>query len=312
MKGTAELQVRIAITRAYRYLFYPSPDAPKAHAFLRRENVPPQAQGETDQDQTNVIVRVLHTYKKVQAADDPPLAGAYVKSRAWDRNQMEMTTEDLRRAFARKVNLPLLLDPSQLRRTIDSGVKASAWVYYDSRAQVAYDRDTPPPAVEIAEQTWLYEPEEASRLGLRIYGKEPPPTAMPAGDGASAGGSVDDEPPDDAWPGPGVPARPTRVEGHGVPAQAFQQVFDRLEEHGATGIRRLTLSVYGGGRGEAEALAALARRSSASGCDWPSSSTRRRASSSPWTSTAAGIATSASSRSATASPARRRTACWST
>lgn len=250
MKGEAELQVRIAITRAYRYLFYPTPDAPKAQAFLRRENVPPQAQGETDQDQTNVIVRVLHAYKKVQAADDAPLAGAYVKSRAWDRQQTDMTTEDLRRAFARKINLPLLLDAGQLRRTIDSGVKAGAWVYYDSRAEVAYDRETPPAAWEIGEHTRLYEPEEAARLGLLT----PPHTGGRGGPPPSptGGGEPPIEPPDS-----GGPPRPPTVEGEGLPAQAFQQVFDRLEELEAAAIRRLTLSVYGMTRGDAEALAAL-------------------------------------------------------
>ncbi len=257
MKGAAELQVRIAITRAYRYLFYPSPDAPKAHAFLRRENVPPQAQGETDQDQTNVIVRVLHTYKKVQAADDSPLAGAYVKSRAWDRTQTEMTTEDLRRAFARKINLPLLLDPGQLRETIKSGVKTGTWVYYDSRSELAYDKDSPLANWEIGEQTHLYEPEEAARLGLRIHGKWQLPVPDFTGGTGGQPKRDDDEPPDDPWPGLGVTDRPARVEGHGVPAQAFQQVFDRLEEHGAAGIRRLTLSVNGGSRADADALVAL-------------------------------------------------------
>ncbi len=132
MRQTAELNVRIAITKSYRYLFCPTSDAPKEHAFLRRETVPPQAQGDTNLDQTNVVVRVLHNLQKVRTTDDNHLPAAYLKTKAWDKNQVEMSTEDLRRAFARKVSLPLLLDVNQLQRTLENGVKTRQWVYYDT------------------------------------------------------------------------------------------------------------------------------------------------------------------------------------
>jgi len=122
MKQSAELNVRVAITKAYRYLFYPSGDGSKQYAFLKRETVPPQGQGDTNIDQTNVVVKVLHALQKVRLSDDSPLSGAYVKSKAWDRNQVQMSIEDLRRAFARKVSLPLLLDINQLQRSVENGV----------------------------------------------------------------------------------------------------------------------------------------------------------------------------------------------
>src|SRR5690606_37948258 len=64
MRQVAELNVRVAITKTYRYLFYPSADGPKDAAFLRRETVPPQGQGDTNPDQVNVIVRLLHNLEK--------------------------------------------------------------------------------------------------------------------------------------------------------------------------------------------------------------------------------------------------------
>ncbi|NLE57739.1 MAG: ATP-binding protein, partial [Planctomycetes bacterium] len=46
MADAAELDVRVAITKAYRYLFYPSADAPKKFNNLARELLPPQEQGD--------------------------------------------------------------------------------------------------------------------------------------------------------------------------------------------------------------------------------------------------------------------------
>lgn len=256
MKQTAELNVRIAITKTYRYLFYPTSDAPKNHAFLRRETVPPQGQGDTNIDQTNVVVRVLHNLQKVRTSDDNPLPAAYLKAKSWDRNQVEMTTEDLRRAFARKVSLPLLLDVNQLQRTLENGVKTRQWVYYDTSEDWAYDEDSPPTFWEIGDHTRLYAPAEAERLNLRIKGKWQPPQP-PVGDGGGTiVGDVDDGPPDDLLDTILGDGRPQRVEGSGPPAQAFQQVWDRCEEHNATALRRLQLSFYGSSRSHADSLVA--------------------------------------------------------
>jgi hypothetical protein len=253
MKQDTELQVRIAITRAYRYLFYPSADAPKSHAFLQRETVPPQAQGDTNIDQTNVLVRILHALNKVHTADDNPLSAKYLKARAWDRQQSEMSTEDLRRAFARKVALPILLDVTQMRKTIENGIKTGEWLYYDTRDEWAYDADSPPTAWEISEQTRLFLPEEAARRNLRIKGKWKSPETT----GSAVAPPVDDEPPEDALIDVIGVGRPAIIEGHGPVSQAFQQVRDSCAEHGAAAVRRLTLSFNGMGRNTAEALAAV-------------------------------------------------------
>lgn len=254
MRQTAELSVRIAITKTYRYLFYPTSDAPKSHAFLRRETVPPQGQGDTNLDQTNVVVRVLHNLQKVRTSDDNPLPAAYLKSKAWDKNQLEMSTEDLRRAFARKVGLPLLLDVNQLKRTIENGVKTRQWVYYNAREDWAYDHDSPPTSWEIDDAIRLYEPAEAERLKLRLKGKSQPPT--PSGDGATPIAGVDD-PPAEWWDTILGGGRPDRIEGSGLPAQAFQQIWDQCAEHDVTALRRLQLGFYGSGKSQADSLAAV-------------------------------------------------------
>lgn len=257
MKQSAELNVRIAITKAYRYLFYPTGDAPKAHAFLRRETVPPQGQGDTNVDQTNVVVRVLHNLQKVRTADDNPLPAAYLKTKAWDKNQVEMSAEELRRAFARKVSLPLLLDVNQLQRTLENGVKTRQWVYYDTRDDWAYDHESPPTFWEISDHTRLYAPAEAERLNLRIKGKWQPIQPPPGNGGSPVAPDDIDEPPDDVLVGILGGGRPTQIEGSGPPAQAFQQIWDRSEEHNVAAVRRLRLSFYGSSKSHADSLAAV-------------------------------------------------------
>jgi hypothetical protein len=256
MKQTAELNVRVAITKAYRYLFYPTGDAPKDQAFLQRETVPPQGQGDTNIDQTNVVVRVLHNLQKVRTSDDNPLPAAYLKTKAWDRNQVEMSSEELRRAFARKVSLPLLLDVNQLQRTIENGVKTRQWVYYDTRDEWAYDHESPPTFWEISDHTRLYIPAEAERLNLRIKGKWQPPTTA-TGDEPDTGMPDVDEPPAEWLDDILGDGRPDKIEGSGPPAQAFQQIWDRSEEHSVVALRRLQLSFYGSSKSHADSLAAM-------------------------------------------------------
>jgi hypothetical protein len=254
MGEAAELEVRVAITRAYRFLFYPTGDARKSDAYLRREIVPPEDQGDTDVDQTNVVVRVLHNLQKVRTTDDSPLPAQYLYAKAWDRGQTDMSTEDLRRAFARKIGLPFLLDVSQLQRSIENGVKTRVWLYYDAREQFAYDHESPPAFWQIGEQTRLYTPAEAVRLNLRIKGKWQPPMPDEGGQGP---GEEEEEPPDDVLIDVIGGARPNRARGTGVPAQAFQQMRDQYADHGAVAIRRLLIRFQGIEKGRANDLAAV-------------------------------------------------------
>jgi len=201
--------------------------------------MPPQDQGDTDQDQTNVVVRVLRSMQKALAADDPPRSGQYLKAKAWDRNQVEMTTEDLRRAFARKIGLPLLLDVNQLRRSIENGVKTRTWVYYSATEDFAYDHESPPAMWQISDDAHIFLPEEAARLGLRIKGKWTPIVDG----GASA--KEEEEPSDEDLNHLLGAGKPQRLQGHGVPGQAFQQFLDKAQEHEAIAVRRLEIGFQG-------------------------------------------------------------------
>jgi hypothetical protein len=117
MAKSIELDVRVAITKTYRWLYYPSAEA-QQHANLAREQLPPQDQGDVNQDQSAVVLRVLKQLEKVLTNDSSTLPAQYVKSRAWNIGQEEISTEDMRKAFTRKMNMRMLLDINQLESCV--------------------------------------------------------------------------------------------------------------------------------------------------------------------------------------------------
>jgi hypothetical protein len=256
---SAELDVRVAITKAYRYLIYPSQDAPK-DVLLTCETLPAQDQGEMDRDQVNVLLKILRQLHKLQTADDEVLSAMYVKSRAWEPGQTSMSTEDLRKAFARKISLRILLDNGQLKKTIQNGVKTDAWVYYDAQEEFGYDSDSPPPAWRIADDALLYTPDEAARLEVRIKGKWEPPISgpnPPPGEGPQTC-PVCNKPVRACTCGITQPTgKPTHFSGSGAVNQAFQQILDQCQEHGYTHLSRLVLVASGAGKQIADELHAI-------------------------------------------------------
>jgi hypothetical protein len=254
MGEAAELDVRVAITRAYRHLYFPRADAPKRDANLAHEMLPAQDQGEVDRDQSAVVLRALKQQQKTLTGDSPTLAAAYVKSKAWDHNAVALTTEDMRHAFARRLGLPILLDINQLKKTLSNGIQNDVWIYYDAEEGMGYDADSPPPAIQIKEEAHLYTPEEATRIDLPIKGK--------------AGKKEPDE--EELCPFCGNPvsqctcgteidftetAKP--LHGEGVPQQAFQQLLDRCHDQGVTTLSTLRIRLSGDGESGAKNLRTL-------------------------------------------------------
>ena len=259
MGEAAELDVRVAITKAYKYLYYPSADAPQRHSNLARETLPAQDQGEVNQDQSNVVLRVLKQLQKVLTADDPTLPAAFVKAKAWDAGQVTISTEDLRRAFARRMGLRILLDLNQLKKTIRNGISQGIWVYYDTEEQIGYGSVSPAPLVQISEDALLYTPEEAKRLGLPIKGEGEP------GPGPEATCPICHRPISQCICGqvcpvcgqdPCVCEKRVRLHAEGAPAQAFQGILDQCYDQGVTSLRCLFVRIEGEGReGATEARA---------------------------------------------------------
>ncbi len=245
MQEAAELEVRVAITRAYRHLFHPSADAPQGANGLAHEVLQAQDQGDVKQDQTAVVLRVLRTLSKVLTAEDPALPPQYVRSKAWPHGAEHVTTEDLRREFARRLGLRMLLDLNQLKKTIRTGVEQGVWIYFDTAEQLGYGKVSPAPHVQVSEDALLYLPEAAARQGIRSKGeeREEEPEVCPICGQADC---ICGTPGEDTGETPGTETR-RRLQFalSGPPSQVFQSIADRFHDAKAGALGRLVIAIEG-------------------------------------------------------------------
>uniref|UniRef100_A0A7C1FSU8 DUF499 domain-containing protein n=1 Tax=Thermomicrobium roseum TaxID=500 RepID=A0A7C1FSU8_THERO len=173
-----ELQLRVAIMRAYRFLYYPQGDAAINSLPLQREMLPVREQGTVVRNQTTVVEQRLRDLEKLRRAEEGKglPAPALVRQRAFG-NREYLSTLELRRAFAQYTGLPILADAANaLREIVRLGIRARVWVYYDAAADEAYDADSGrEPSIRLADDTFVYVPEAATRAGLRLVRPVPPP-----------------------------------------------------------------------------------------------------------------------------------------
>lgn len=250
MSEAAELDLRVSVTKAYRHLYYPSADAPRKSSNLAHHLLQPGDQGEVEADQATVVLKVLKSLDKVLTADDNPLNPQYLKAKAWPPNTPSMTTEDLKRAFAQRLGLRMLLDINQLKRSIKDGVSKGIWVYYHTDEGVGYGTPSPTFSVEIGENATLYTPEEALRVGIKIKGAEPVAETCPVCQKSPCVCGDDDD--DDS----GVKLV-AKVHFEGTPAQAFQAIADQCHDHNIVALKRLFIRVEGPGKNAANAARSL-------------------------------------------------------
>lgn len=238
MDDAARLDVRVAITRAYKHLFYPSAEAPAKNAGLAYYEMTPQDQGKADADPSTVLLETLRALDKVLTGDSPEVAPSFVKNKAWAPEQQEMTTEDLRKEFAKRVGLKMLLENGQLKKTIKRGVQIGTWIYYDAASKAAYGKETEEPFVEISDDTILYTEEKARQL--RIWPRseiEVPGTECPICGHAPCDCPIDLPPLDGKTP---VSATQT-----GVPSKALAALIDSLAEAKVEKLGSLSIELRG-------------------------------------------------------------------
>lgn len=242
LQGTADFEARVATMRAYKNLYYPDADGQ-----LTRETVPPQDQGDPTQP-TQTILKVLKALEKVLTDDSPSLPAMYVKAKAWNVGQAVISTDELRQQFARLTWLKVLLDLNQLKKTIKAGIAQGVWVYYESADQVGYGPASPPPLIQLSDDTLLYTPEEAARLGLRIKGVQTVEVCPLCGKHPCVCGD-EEEQKEDQGHGPGSqPKPPFAMKADGLPNQVFQRVLDEFQDRGLAKLA--TLKVHSEGMGK--------------------------------------------------------------
>jgi hypothetical protein len=257
---SAQLDVRVALTRLYRFLYYPSTDVSQEDVSLRRYEIPAQDQGNAEKNQTEIVLETLKQLEKVLTEDSQTVSAAYLKSKAWPESQDSMTTEDLRRQFAQSPGLKMLLDTHQLKKTVSNGIKTGNWIYYDKRDQIGYDKDSPEPLIEITDDAVLYLPDAADEKDIPIKGKKKEEEVVcpicgkypcVCGMGPGEGGG----------PGPGGTGgteEPGAIYAEGDISRALQKVMDLFSDKGLKYARTLKLSCADQGSAGLENLQAIA------------------------------------------------------
>ena len=164
LKGIADkakLDARVAITRCYRHLYYPKRDKPNHH--LRHHELPAQAQGEQEKNQTPVIQQTLESLGKIRTS---AIATDFLASVAGFPKKNPVSTKDTLESFWRDHDADLVLNPILITDAITAGVRNGTWVYYDADSEKAYTDGSPPPATRVASTTWLYTRKKAEQEDL--------------------------------------------------------------------------------------------------------------------------------------------------
>lgn len=151
-----------------------------------------------------------------------------------------MSTEDLRKEFGKRLGLKILLDPTQLKRTIKNGCSQGVWVYHDPKRDRLHGKGSSAPLVEISQDAMLYTPEEARRAF-----PEPPPDEKdgePVPESCPLCGHAECKCGDDPEPDT---AKLLVVTENGAPGRAFQRIADRFHDAGREFVGELVITCEG-------------------------------------------------------------------
>lgn len=162
-EGEMDLAVRVSLTNAYRHLFYPANDLVKAPKGLMHYVLPAQDSSDIKgkNNQQDVVLKALKDCEKIRPEDATPYAPAYILQKVWSAGLDRWTTKSLREAFAKDLNLNILLDAevSKLRDTIRAGLTSGQWdMKVGDRLFIKTDdgKLTLPDTIEFSERMELY------------------------------------------------------------------------------------------------------------------------------------------------------------
>ncbi|NET10937.1 MAG: ATP-binding protein, partial [Symploca sp. SIO2B6] len=162
-EGEMDLGVRIALTNAYRHLFYPANDPVKAPKGLMHYTLPAQDSSTVkgNRNQQDVILKALKDCSKIRGDNPQPFAPAYVLQKVWPSGLDHLTTKGLREQFAKDLGLNILVDAevSLLRDTIRRGLTEGHWdMKVGEQLYIKTDEAvvSPPTSLEFSERMELY------------------------------------------------------------------------------------------------------------------------------------------------------------
>lgn len=162
-EGEKDLGVRVALTNAYRHLFYPDQDPVKAPTGLKHYVLPAQESSTVKgkSNQQDVILTALKKCEKIRCEENlKPYAPAFILQKVWPSGLDHWTTKALREAFTKDLSLKFLLDAeiSLLRETIRRGLSEGEWdLKIGDRFFIKTDEGFSfPETIEFSERVELY------------------------------------------------------------------------------------------------------------------------------------------------------------
>ncbi|WP_158441140.1 DUF499 domain-containing protein [Kribbella steppae] len=157
----ARLEARVAITRCFKHVYFPTQD--KAHGHLRHRELQAQQQGDT-RSATAVVLTLLDDEGKIRK-DKPSYD--WLKAKAWPSSQASVTTEALANWFWIDHSSPIIRNLGLVRESILDGMRNDGWVYYDASNGRAYTSTSMAGlSVEFRPDAELMTVAEASGRGL--------------------------------------------------------------------------------------------------------------------------------------------------
>jgi hypothetical protein len=161
-EGGLDLDARVALTNAYRHLFYPSNDL-KAPKGLMHYTLPAHDASDIKgkSNQQEAILKALKDCQKIRPEDSLPYAAAYVLQKVWAPGLESISSKGLKEAFAKDLGLHLFVEHeiSNLRSTIRQGLIDGQWdLKVGDRVYIKTDDApvVPPDTLEFSDHLVLY------------------------------------------------------------------------------------------------------------------------------------------------------------
>lgn len=131
----ASLEARIAVTRCYKHIYFPTND--KANGHLRHKEFPAQGQGDP-KNATSVVIALLSDEGKIRADS---FTASYLRAKTWP-NTESTTTAAIADYFWMDHSIQIVRNATLLREAIINGVKNENWVYFDGSTGKAFTAHT--------------------------------------------------------------------------------------------------------------------------------------------------------------------------
>ncbi len=220
-----ELSVRVAITRAYRHLFYPQ-GMEKSRTAFGHHALMIDDQGHGRINHTETILKVLEEdLEKVKTASAGLRSPVMVKQETFGAGEGVMALDMLMERYAERPRLPLIIAPTYFQEIVRAGVVNKTWLYYDAVKDIAFDTLESVTDIVLDSQHMLMLGDEAVKRGVRVWA----PTAQ---------GKEETEREDDGkvsdvgTSGDGGSTSQVELTGEGEPRKALADAIAKAKDQG--------------------------------------------------------------------------------